>query len=353
MKTTAGFKHGISVLLIAIFVMAGVISCEGAKKETQIVVATYAGKYQDLLNKYVVPELKKTHPNLKVVYTLGNDGDHNPKLIAEKGGQGSFDVLTMSAISLSTHYENGIIGDLDFTKLPNATYLLDQFKFSFAVPQIFSALTLAYNEKTVNPRPDSWDVFWDPKYKGKVGVFSPTGGNTFWVLAAAAANGGDLLKDDWLSHWPKLLELKKQDIKLYASQDALVTGLRSGEVWLSVNWRARNALLTVEGSEPLGDVLPREGTYSTWYGAGIPKNANNPEGAYAFLNAMLQSEVQKGFAEDFGYSPSVNNVTLAPEILKKIGFTEDEKKLILPVPTSFLQDLEIRLKDPWSQDFLR
>jgi putative spermidine/putrescine transport system substrate-binding protein len=348
---TPGFKRNIIILLTVLPAMAGLVSCGGAKKETQIVVATYAGKYQELLNKYVVPELKKTRPDLKVVYTLGNDGDHNPKIIAEKGGQGSFDVLTMSASSLTTHYENEIIGDLDFTKLPNAEHLLGQFKFSFAVPQIFSAVTLAYNEKEVNPKPDSWNIFWDPKYKGKVGVFSS--GDAYWMMAAAAADGGDIQKDDWLSHWPKLMELRNQDLKIYASQDALVTALRSGEVWLSINYRARNALLTVEGSEPLEDVLPREGSYATWYGAAIPKNANNPEGAYAFLNTLLLPEVQRGFGEEFGYSPSVGNITLSPEILGKIGFTGDEQQRIYPIPTPFFQDLSTRMNEPWNQEFLR
>ncbi|MDR0642309.1 MAG: extracellular solute-binding protein [Treponema sp.] len=348
---TRSFKRNTLVLLSLTLTALIAVSCGGAKKETQIVVATYAGKYQELLNKYVIPELKKTHPNLKVVYTLGNDGDHNPKLIAEKGGQGSFDVLTMSASSLTTHYENEIIGDLDFAKLPNAAHLLEQFKFNFAVPQIYSAVTLAYNEKEVSPKPDSWAVFWEPKYKGKVGVFS--GGDAYWMLAAVAANGGDILKDDWLNHWPKLMELRNQDPKFYASQDALVTALRSGEVWLSINYRARNALLTAEGSEPLADVLPREGSYATWYGAAIPKNANNPEGAYAFLNTLLLPEVQKGFGEDFGYSPSVDNVTLSPEILGKIGFNTGEQRLVYPIPTPFFQELSTRMNEPWNQEFMR
>jgi putative spermidine/putrescine transport system substrate-binding protein len=196
---------------------------------------------------------------------------------------------------------------------------------------------------------------WNPEYKGKVGIFAVSGSapSNYWLLAATARNGGNIERDDWMDHFSGLLEFRELEPKYYPSQDALVAGLQSGEVWLSINYRARNALLTVPGSETLGDVLPKEGSYADWYGAAIPKNAQNPEGAYAFIDIMLSPDVQEGFAEYFGYSPTVNNVTLSPEVLKKIGVDEDEIKRVYNIPTSFFVELAPRFKERWLQEYLQ
>jgi putative spermidine/putrescine transport system substrate-binding protein len=341
--------------LMAAVTMAGLLvfgACKGGGKaeKNEIVVATYAGKYQELLTKYVLVKLKETNPTLKVTYVLGTDNEHNPKLLAERGGKGTFDVVLLSATSLARHVDNELLLKLDDSKIPNKKYVLEQFQDDYKIPQIYSGMTLAYNEAFVTPKPDSWNILYDPKYKGKIGMFQM---RNSWLFTAVVSEGGDPLKDDWLSYFNKILKLRDLDVKLYGSQDALVAGLQSGEVWLSLNWRARNALLTVQGSEKLGDVLPKEGSYATWYGAAIPKNANNLDGAYAFLDALLSKEAQLGFGEEMGYSPTVSNVSLSPDLLARIGFNGEETARIFPVSDSYLNSIDDPLRERWEQEFLR
>jgi putative spermidine/putrescine transport system substrate-binding protein len=272
-----------------------IVSCKEKAGNKEIVVATYAGKYGELLTKYVLEELKTTNPDLKVTYVLGTDNEVNPKLIAEAGGPGTFDVVLLSSASLERHANNGLLLELDNSKIPNKKYVLDQFQFPFFVPQIYSALVLAYNKDKIFPPPDSWNALYDPKYKGKIGMFQM---RSSWIFTALAIGGGDPLNGDYLSYFDKLLELRDLDIKVYGSQDALAGGLQSGESWLTLIWRARSALLNGPGTEQTADVVPKEGSYAEWYGAGVPKNANNIDGAYAFLNAMLSVNAQKGFGEE-------------------------------------------------------
>ncbi len=57
----------------------------------------------------------------------------------------------------------------------------------------------------------------------------------------------------------------------------------------------------------------------------IPKNAPNKDGAYAYMNAMLEKGAQENFAVDMGYNPTVTDATVAPDLQKRIGFTPEEQ----------------------------
>ncbi len=41
---------------------------------------------------------------------------------------------------------------------------------SMAFPFGWSPVVIAYNPKYVPDQPDSWDIFFDPKYKGKIAM---------------------------------------------------------------------------------------------------------------------------------------------------------------------------------------
>ena len=61
----------------------------------------------------------------------------------------------------------------------------------------------------------------------------------------------------------------------------------------------------------------------------VPKNAPDKDGAYAYLDAMLDKSAQEAFAVDMGYNPTVTNAVVAPDLNKRIGFTPEEiKKLV-------------------------
>jgi putative spermidine/putrescine transport system substrate-binding protein len=340
----------VSFLLLAA-ALAGMLSSCGKKKNNEIVVATYAGKYYDLIVKYVIAELQKTNPELTAVYLYGTDSDFYPKVMAEADGPGTYDVVIVGSNAMVNLEQNDLLMALDESKIPNKKFIQPNFSNPYYVPQIYSALTLAYNETNVPP-PDSWKILYDPAYRGKIGVMAAM--RAQWLFTALMVDNADPMNTDWMSHFDsRILSLRDLDVKFYASNDALVSGLQSGEVWLSLGWRARNALLTVPGSEKLADVVPKEGTYAAWYGAGIPKNAKNPDGAHAFLNAMLAPEAQKGFGEEMGYSPTVTNVTLSPEMLARIGFTDDEVKLIHNIPDEKFNEVDAVLIRRWEQEFVR
>src|SRR3546814_12597109 len=88
-------------------------------------------------------------------------------------------------------------------------------------------------------------------------------------------------------------------------------------------WKARagqwqNAGINVKSA------TPSEGALAYVSGFVIPKNAPNKEGAYAYLDAMMEKSAQENFAIDLGYNPTVTNAFVAPEMNDRIGFTHEK-----------------------------
>jgi putative spermidine/putrescine transport system permease protein len=100
-------------------------------------------------------------------------------------------------------------------------------------------------------------------------------------------------------------------------------------------WKARvvqwqNAGISVTS------MTPTEGALAYVSGFVIPKNSPNKEGAYAYLDAMLDKSAQEAFAVDMGYNPTVSNAVVAPDLNKRIGFTPDEIKKLVDLDYNYL-----------------
>ena len=54
----------------------------------------------------------------------------------------------------------------------------------------------------------------------------------------------------------------------------------------------------------------QDGAIPILFEAGVPKNSRSKEGAFKYLNAMLQPPAQQAFAEKMGYLPTVENAPL-------------------------------------------
>jgi putative spermidine/putrescine transport system substrate-binding protein len=98
-------------------------------------------------------------------------------------------------------------------------------------------------------------------------------------------------------------------------------------------------------------VAPKEGVPMYVSGFVVPKNAPNKEGAYTYLNAMLEASAQEGFAKDMGYNPTVTNAKVEPELRERIGFTDEEQKRLVDLDYAYLARNDSALKEWWDKSF--
>ena len=162
---------------------------------------------------------------------------------------------------------------------------------------------------------------FDPKHGNKLGIIDIQ--YQYTMVCAALAAGGKV--NDLEPGKKLLLECKKAGVRIYPTNEAFAQGLKTEEFGIGVMWKARvvqwqNAGISVE------PIAPTEGVPMYVSGFVIPKNAPNKDGAYAYLDAMLEKSAQESFAVDMGYNPTVTNATVAPDLNKRIGFTPEESQ---------------------------
>jgi putative spermidine/putrescine transport system substrate-binding protein len=144
--------------------------------------------------------------------------------------------------------------------------------------------------------------------------------------------------------------VRKAGARIYPTNEAFAQGLKTEEIDVGIMWKARtvqwqNADINVQSA------VPAEGALAYVSGFSIPKNAPNEEGAYAYLDAMLEPSAQENFAVDMGYNPTVTDAEVPPELNERIGFTDEEIKNLVDLDYAYMTENDVALKEWWDKEF--
>jgi putative spermidine/putrescine transport system substrate-binding protein len=335
-------------VLIGAAALAGAASLPrgaSAQAKGKIVVGTWGGDYARLLNKNIeVPILIKD--GWEVVQDQAGDPQRRSKMFAEQRlPRGTSDVQGLSALNMFQMHDAGVIQPIDYGRIKNAPNLLGSMKYPYGVGHIYSGKVGVYNPKMFPTPPKSYKEVFDPKHGNKLAIIDIQYQYTM-VCAALAAGGkvGDIEPGKKL-----LLECKKAGMRIYPTNEAFAQGLKAEEFGTGVMWKARvvqwqNADISVDA------FTPTEGALAYVSGLVIPKNAPNKDGAYAYIDAMLEKSAQEAFAIDMGYNPTVTNAVVAPDLNKRIGFTPDEIKMLVDLDYDYMNKNDVAFKEWWDKE---
>ena len=327
---------------------AATLGLRGAHAQAggQIVVGTWGGDYQNLQQANVVETIVKPL-GVEVVFDTANDTVRKTKLMAEKRlPRGTLDVVALTASGTYEMFKNDALLELDESRLPNVKYVLPHLKTKYSVPHIYTGRVILYNPKMIKTPPASYADLWKPENAGNVGVIDIQYQTT--IESAAMINGGTL--KNYEPGKEKLLELKKMGVKIYPTNEAMAQALKTEEVGMCIMWRARGVQWQTAGI-PVEIVYPKEGVVLYVSEMAIPKNAKNKDGAYAYLNSLLDPRAQTAFAKSFGYTPTVSNVTLDPDLVPKVGFTPEQIKGSMVQDQDYLSQNDPQLQEWWNKVF--
>jgi putative spermidine/putrescine transport system substrate-binding protein len=327
----------------------GVAAAVGARPANaaggKVVVGTWGGDYQNLIQKNIVPLLQA--PGIEVIYATEQQPPRMTKMLAEaRLPRGTMDISALARNGSYEMYKAGTLLEPDISKIPNAKHLLPQVSVPYAVPHIYSGRVILYNPKFITEKPTSYADLWDPKYVGRVGVIDVQYPST--IESAAMIAGGSL--SNYEPGKAKLLELKKMGCKVVPTNEAMAQALKTEEIWICIMWKARGVMWQNAGV-PIEIAVPKEGFVLFISDFCIPKNAPNKDGAYAFLNAMLDPRPQEAFIEDMGYNPSVDDVEMTSAMAKRVGFSADEQAHLLVQDFDYLAKNDAQLKEWWDKEF--
>ena len=296
-----------SVLLFVVPLLLA--SCQ--KKEPTLSLLVWEG-YAD---PSFVHAFEQSHHCKVTASYMGSSDDLVAKL---RGGSASnYDAISPSSDVATSIVQAGLAEPLDLSKLPAYSQLSPKLRdlqlvkaggHTFGVPFMWGPNPLLYDTTAFKQPPDSWGIFWDPKYKGKISVWDDL--STLYM--AAQLLGYDKpdpaqlynLNDDQLAAVKtKLLALKANVRKLWSTGGELTNLFENHEIVVAMGWPLITSQLR-QGNFPIGETIPKENTTGWIDHLMITRESPHKELAYAFLEYMVQAETQKKITDVTHYTPA-------------------------------------------------
>ena len=334
-------KKGISLALCAALCLgllagcgassqAGTSGSAPAEKKGTLNLYTWEGMFpQEVLDGFTA------ETGYEISYSsFDTDETMLAKLEAAEGGD--YDLVIADDYIIETAIAEGLVSELDKTKLENLGNVnpLYQGQFydpedAYTVPYGAGVMTLVYDPTLTDVEITSYADLWDPALADNIAVvnnYRVINGMALKVLGESynvtdtqvIRNAGD-----------KLLELAP-NIRLIKN-DNVQDDLISGEVAAAVMYTSQVTLACLANPE-LEVVYPEEGVGFGIMAQFIPSQAPNKDAAYAFIDYILRPEVAKQCFEWLGYY-CTNQA--ADDLI------EEEYKSFLTLPEGFNTEMEM------------
>jgi spermidine/putrescine transport system substrate-binding protein len=236
--------------------------------------------------------------------------------VRELGSQPSaYDVFFSADTYITPLREAGLLRPLDMSLIPNFANVTQQAFRSppfdpgsdgdkYTVPYMFGTVGIAVRIDKVADPGESWDMLFDPRNRGQVGMIQlmrEMFSAALFSLGYSPNTTSQSELDEATDALIKQKRLYAQNIDMTAPATVIINGNGFTECWDGDAIYAMNEL----GLKRVRYVLPSEG-YIVWSDAlCIPKKAASPYAAHLFLNFILDPANAAACANFLGYQPVV------------------------------------------------
>jgi spermidine/putrescine-binding protein len=301
-------RHFLNLISMSL-VISFLGSCQ--KKEESLSLLVWEG-YADASFIHAFEEAN--HCKVSASY-MGSSDDLVAKL---RGGSASnYDVISPSSDVAASIARTGLAEPLDLSKLSTYSQLsprlrdLSLVKYNgqtLGVPFMWGPNPLLYDTTVFSQPPDSWSIFWEPKYQGKIAAWDDL--STLYM--AAQLLGYDRpdpshlynLSDSELEAVKqKLLALKPNVRKLWSTGGELTNLFENHEIILAMGWPLMTNQLR-QANFPIGETIPKENTTGWIDHLMITKASLHKALAYEFLEYVIQAQTQKKITDVTHYTPA-------------------------------------------------
>jgi putative spermidine/putrescine transport system substrate-binding protein len=288
---------------------------------------------------------------IKVKYLPTGSADEDYVAIRAAMGDPGFDIAVMTAQEIIQGGKDGLLAKVTENDVPNLANVYPEVREASGdagVVHELQQVVLMYDTKKFPEPPTSWEVMWDPQYRGGTLVWQPSNIlGVYQMLIAADLAGGN--EHNVQPGWSKLGELAGYAHATPSSSSEAVPYMEQGALSAFPYWDGRAAIYSQ--STPYDYVVPEEGAYALLAALGIPSEAQNKEAAFKLMNYWLSDEVQARWAQAYKVGPSVEGVDLPPEARKgHITSAEDLAKVRIANAQTIIDNRTDYLKQ-WQQLF--
>jgi len=212
---------------------------------------------------------------------------------------------------------------------------------------IVSPIGLAYRTDMVETPPVAWTDLWDnPEFKGRIGLYQigNTGAQLFLRLAAKFYGSGDTDIDTGFAKVKELLPFTQASW----SGEAAAALLRGDVAIAPVDW---TEILTLQNKgAPVAIVAPTEGVLSYEQSFNIVATGDQKDAAHAYINYLLDKDVQSNMANVFFSSPVNKDSVVDPALSERLPIQGDRMTDIIRFEWDSYVALAAEVADRWNRE---
>ena len=230
---------------------------------------------------------------------------------------GTYDVVVVDKDYLQKLYEARLLTELRESDYDFSNYwpVFQDASFArrdgrlYGVPVEFGTSVIAYNStKLTNADVGSYDVLWNDKVRGKVGIWDwylPTMG----VVSLSLGNSKpfDITDQQLKAVRERLFELRPQVAAFHTTPTEIISGLATEDTWIVPGAGEWLASIMAQQGHPINWVIPKEGGLIWIDTLVIPVGAPNPESARTYIQWMQTPEAQVFLSQKSSFNANVMN----------------------------------------------
>jgi spermidine/putrescine transport system substrate-binding protein len=205
-----------------------------------------------------------------------------------------FDMQSADAYWVGKYYSSHLVDPFDIHSLPVSKELYSlSTELSFwkagsgylAYPNGWSANLLFYNPKYVKPKPTSWDVLIDPRYKRKIVLQNqPTEVGALAGLATGAKHPYNMTSAELSRAKAWMKQLKPNVLKFTSQSVEDVNALADESAWFDYNSIGTEQRVKLARGPLVKSATPKEGVTGWVDGEMLVHGSKNRAAALTFLN---------------------------------------------------------------------
>ncbi|OTP10082.1 spermidine/putrescine ABC transporter substrate-binding periplasmic protein PotD [Enterococcus sp. 10A9_DIV0425] len=293
----------IGIIAIIVVLVIGVNRLEKASGMSGAKIVTIYN-WGDYIDPSLITKFEKEY-GYKVNYETFDSNEAMFTKI-QQGGTG-YDIAIPSEYMIQKMIEEKLVLPLDHRKIIGLNNIDDRFlnldfdpNNRYSIPYFWGTLGIVYNDKVFSEDEiQHWNDLWKPQLKDSLMLID---GAREVIGFSLNSLGYSLNSKDM----DQLLEASRKLNKLTPNVKAIVADeikmyMINEEASVAVTFSGEAADMMYE-NEHLHYVIPTEGSNLWFDNIVIPKTAKNQEGAYDFINFMLEPENAAQNAEYIGYS---------------------------------------------------
>lgn len=282
-------------------VSAALVAFAGCSKAPEFHIYTWCD--------YIAPEVIQGFEEKYSCKVVVDTFDSNEAMYAKlKAGGAGYDLIMPSSYQIEQMAKEGMIVELDHSKIPNvkknfdvsfSSQILDP-TFKYNVPYAVTYTGFAYDKKKMPKGVDvnSWSILANSELKGRISLLDDVrevigAGLMYLGYSVNSENPAEInAAVEQILKWRA--NVRKFDGESYKTE------VPNGSIWLGHGYSTDVAQVIVgdeeAGAEPRDDIgfsLPKEGYSIAFDEMVVAKGAANPDLAYAFINYIYEGEVAK------------------------------------------------------------